>query len=676
MKRKKMLKGVLLLFIVGLLAVCGGDPDEDLGSGNITAFRLTGKTSRPMGNVYMHNAGGDNWFEITVEGINPSIPASFNVIYTIEDYFGKIIKEETLAITTAAVPTVSRRVPIDTSEVGHFTVRARIEKGMNRFTIPVRGTRPTGFLTYAVFPDVAKRRQNATPDEPHHNDTIKPFVDQSIYFGMFIIPNGGAIKYDGDFDLIEWMGIEATGAGELAWRFFWNDDDGLTDLQRLDHFLQYGTEYVDYWDPGQRWPTGASLYSKMFGYQEILAYMPTKGARTPAGEEGLYGGELSPNGEIEFAKYCEGIAKICIAKGAQRPRHYFQVLWEPDDWWGGWLPTGPQGHISRTKTMEIAYNAIHKIYGMRADGLLDLPTVGGGTHRPPADESWRTRAVVVGPTSSGFALRDPHYFWHRDNFEAGMANFLDGLSSHPYNDPFASPWTCDADETRWANFIKSMVDLFNEYYDRRPAVGSGGANAKIHEKSFIWGTEQGMRSEELTGPLVQSQFFLRQTLIVKGEGFETNQSFLYADYKWDGDAIMPYGFFYNNTPMNHNNEVYHPMEISPKKMALAYANMSFLMKGYKSVGRIPGLCNDGIRANGTQWGYKFQDTWNGVNANGPFMYVVWDWEKESDFTLTLAESGKITVYNAIGNDITSEIDITGNTLNLKLTEDVLYIKVE
>jgi hypothetical protein len=288
-----------------------------------------------------------------------------------------------------------------------------------------------------------------------------------------------------------------------------------------------------------------------------------------------------------------------------------------------------------------------------------------------------TRAVVIGPTSSGFAIRNRAYPWHRGNYEAGMVNFLDGFSVHPYNDAIAAPHDCDRDETRWANLVRDMNNLFKEFYEARPPVGSTEPHARVHEKPFFVGTEQGLRFENSPGgsARLMAQISLRQNVTMKGEGYFSNHKFLFADYFSHG-APAPYGFFYNCTPMQTNEEHFHPGNIAPKKMASGFTAMSLLMKGYRTLGRIADLCNEGDRTAGTTWGYKFEDTWPG--NTGSVIYAVWDWEKETPYTLSVIESGTITVIDAMGNPIpsgTRGVTITGRNVSLTLTGDVVFIKV-
>ena len=335
----------------------------------------------------------------------------------------------------------------------------------------------------------------------------------------------------------------------------------------------------------------------------------------------------------------------------------------------------PQNNADRdrVRVYQLAYKTIHDVYREE--------------YERTNDERWLRTAVVLGPTSSGAAVRDRVIPWHTRMLDAGLADYIDGLSIHPYNDVKASSYDSEANELDWADLHRDLMELVRTRHAQRPAVGSSWpshsdymnpdpnqrvAPPRMYNQPFFWGTEQGLREAD-NGPRRNAQLLIRQSLTMLGEGYNSNHNFCFMDY----NTNERYGYFYNCSPMGHPLEIYGSQWVAPKKQVATYSALTLLMKGYESRGRIPALETGG--SNGTQFGYKYQDTWNGVNANGPFIYAVWDWRENntgSSATITLDESGKITVYNVIGQDITSDIQITGNTLNLTLTEDVLYIKVE
>jgi hypothetical protein len=654
--------------------------DSDVDPFDVSALRLTATTSRPQSHVYTQACTGNHYFEIRVSNINSSVPADFKVNYTVTDFFGTVVQEGTLDFNSQAGRTQNKRVPISLDTIGIFTVRANVDGGIQRFTMSGLGTRPRDFLNYAVFNDPSIRRENvfvpvtqAVLANAQINGPIQG-VDKSMYFGLDIIPGGGGsveTVYDNAFIPTTWMGLDITRNGELAWTNFWNPSGGgSTDVAKLFNWGKLDFTYISEWT-GRPVPAAGSLKELPYILQEITAYMPRE-ARTSAGETGLYGGELSLKGEEEFIKYCEGLAIIHIVHGAHRPYHYYQILWEPDDFWGaltGWEPRGAAGDRSRTRVYELAYKTIHGVYKQRAEGNLTLPD----NSKPVADARWLQRAVILGPTSSGAARAETALPWHENNFKAGMYKYIDGLSIHPYNDVVTNSYA-SAPEDQHANFIRDIMQMTRDYYNLRD---TDSENPKIYDKPFFWGTEQGVR-EFTNGPLRQAQVLTRQNLMMLGEGFDANYNFCFADYNTD----QKYGFFYNCTRMSTNLENHGPHAIMPKHAAVTLAAQTLLLKGYVGMGRITELTTKG---NGS-WGYKFRDTWCCDLAShaciddpsrGPFFYAVWNFSGTDTVNLTLAESGTITVYNILGHDITDTVNISGSTLsNVTLTRNVLYVKVE
>ena len=146
-----------------------------------------------------------------------------------------------------------------------------------------------------------------------------------------------------------------------------------------------------------------------------------------------------------------------------------------------------------------------------------------------------------------------------------------------------------------------------------------------------------------------------------GEGFDSNHNFCFADYAADNR----FGFFYNCS----QSQWFQPYNVSPKHAAATYAALSYILKGYVSEGRITS------RLNGSQWGYKYKDTWD--PGSTAVIYAVWDRKEffSSPLTLNLDETtGTVTVYDIVGNEVLSQPN-TGS-IDLTITDNVLYVKVE
>jgi len=668
MKCKNFLGNLAVLLAVFALVFAGcddpnnaNDDDPDSGPSSLASYRLTATTSHPQAHVFAQSADENDWIEITVANVITSLSGNFNVDYQITNFFEEVVKEGSLAFTHSAGATQNKRITLDKSELGYFTVRASIENGPSRITLPTgAGTRPRYWINYAVVPDPLARRMNTAPNV--NNKNIQPGVDQSVYFGMAIIPGGGGTspQFDNVFNPVAWLGIDATISGQLQWtNNFWDAANQRTNVAQLEHYANGGT-VPDWYNGGVLVDATSTLKMAPHIIQEMAAYMPTTGVRTVDGMNGTYGGQLSVDGEEEFRKYCEGVAMIHIAQAPFRPRHYYQILWEPVGWWNGWLPRDDASgnNPSLVRAYEVAYKAIHGVYDKRALGELTLPD---GT-TPAADAAWRERAVILGPTSSDAATIPKSLDWHRGKFEGGLANWIDGLSVHPYNDIKHAAHE-SGPENGFAEFIRSVIALTKEWYSQRD-------NPTYFDEPFFWGTEQGL-AEFTNGPLRTGQVLARQNLIMKGEGFHANHNFCFTDY----NTNQKYGFFYNCTAMSQPLEVYGAQYISPKHAVSSFAALTLLMKGYETLGRIDDLCGPTLAGNGTRWGYKYEDKWN--MASNAVMYALWDFGEgvTSDYTFNVTDSGPITVYNVVGTDITDTVLIEGRNVTLKLSENVLYVHV-
>jgi hypothetical protein len=426
-------------------------------------------------------------------------------------------------------------------------------------------------------------------------------------------------------NLAEYLGVDASISGQLQWNHAFNTGSA-TDTRKIDQWV------------AEPWRV-STLRQPIYILGELTAYMPAW-SRTEEGKDGWYGGELNkPYGEEEFIKYIEGMARIHIAAAPNRPYHYYKVLWEPVDWWGAWRPEGDDGDRALVRLYELAYKGIHRVYDQHA--------------AVTQDSTWRQRAVVLGPTYSDTADAVRALTWHKRQFDLGLANYIDGLSIHPYNDPGGTNHIIGINtDFQLAEVIKALMDMTNEYYVNRTAE-------KYYDKPFFWGTEQGLReAHPSNGPLRQAQLLTRQNLIMKGEGFDTNYVFCLADYNHN----QRYGYFYNHTPMLNGYEIYAPGVISPKMAVSAFAASSWLLKGYKSEGRINGL-------SGTNFGYKYADS-----ESNAVIYALWNYGRNGSDTVVInVGANQVTVYDIVGNART--VDCPGNILTISLTEYVQYVKL-
>ena len=612
---------------------------DSVNNGNTGMLTMTATTSLPRSSLFIQNSVGDDYIEITVRGINGYTGSSFWLDYRINDVFGALADQGSLEFHQSQGNNQSKRISIDKSRLGYFSFVPSIPGGAPG--LPEVGSHPAGFSSFCVVIDPAQRRQKAPYGHPD--------VDKYMYFGMFMIPWENYLGYD----MFEILGID-NAIGGPSWRntVTGNQNSGATNVNALNNYFNSNTSFI-YQGPHYYW-------------SDLTSYMP-KWARTEAGYAGSYGGELSPYGEQEFVKFIEGVAKLKINNAPLRPYHYYQILWEPVDYWNGWSPWGnwydfdeyyrqryQGGDKALVRVYELAYKTIHALY--------DAKAVETG------DNSWRSKAVVLGPTYS--SIGNDYWdglYWHENLFKLGLFEYMDGLSIHPYEAAENSQSAIEGsvssmDDFAFANQVQRIVNLCKKYYNER-------TNPKRHAQPFFWGTEQGMTERVFWNgsrrPVLTSQMVTRQSLIMMGEGFDVNMMFAFADY--DQGC---YGFFYNLTNSYRLNadgtiievggEQYMPQTVSPKPAAPAMTTMSYLLKGYKSAGRITTLT-------GRNFGYKFEDT-----ESNNVIYAIWNDQLTRTINLNVG-ANTVTVYDMMGNS--ERRSSPGGVLSITLDGFVQYVKV-
>ena len=603
----------LTLLAVCCLTACPVDNDDDVVPG-AHVLRLSAETSRPSLNLFLQNCTDDDYISLTVRRINnldSDRVSSFKVDYTITDIFGIIIKEESVEFIIDDRDVQTQHIPMDKSRLGHFTFTASVKGGPRALNLPRQGTRPSGFITYAVLVDPQVRRQKAPYPDPD--------VDKYIFFGMYLFQ-----ETFGGVNLSDYLGVDASISGQLQWRNAFNTGSA-TDINKINQWVE------------EPW-RATTLRQTIYQLGELTAYIP-EWARTPAGQGGWYGGELNDYGEQELITYMEGMARIHIAAAPARPFHYFQILWEPVDWWIAWTPGGDRGDRALVKVYELAYQAVHRVYAEKAEET--------------GDDSWRTKAVVLGPTYSDTADMERMLNWHERMFELGLANYIDGLSIHPYNDEGTNHITGYNNDAELAHTIKAMMDMTIDYYNNR-------TSPKLYDRPFFWGTEQGLReAAAANGPIRQATRLTRQNLVMLGEGFDANHVFCFADYNYN----ERYGYFYNHSTMETSYGTYAPNVVSPKQVTSAFAATTWLLKGFISAGRVSGL-------GGTNFGYKYTDT-----ESSAVIYALWNYADGVSDTVTIpVGADQVTVFDITGNAQT--VTSPGGNLTITLTEYVQYVKVE
>jgi len=584
-------------------------------NGDTSMLSISAVTTRPQSGIFEQNSPGADFVNITVSGINGYSGASFWMDYTITDIFGQTVQTNSIEFDKSGGASQTKQIPIDKSRLGYFNFMPSIPGGAP--SLPAVVSRPAGFITWAVLVDHTQRRQKAAYGQTG--------TDKYLYFGMALSPSAASPGYDDNLDMAALMGIDASTSGELAWRnhLLGTAPNQTTDVTGIENYKP------------------VTLTTSIYNMVEMTPYFPLS-FRTDAGQAGAYGGELNATGETELVKYVQALAALQISAAPQRPHHYYQILWEPVDWWQGWTPGGDEGDASIVRVYQLAYAAIHAVYDQKADAT--------------GDASWKTKPVVLGPTYSDSTNDGMGYAWHQGLFDHGLANYIDGLSIHPYdyNENALSGGgglSGTGNDAAIATSIRQLVSLVNSYYNARDTI----QYPKYFDAPFFWGTEQGMQ-EAKDGPIPAAQILTRYNLIMLGEGFDSNHMFNFADT----DTDTRYGFFYNLDTVSDGYYQYGPHMISPKPAASAFAAASWLLKGYKTAGS--------LALGGTNMGYKYQDT-----ESGSVIYALWNYGGVSSPVTVPLGASQATVYDITGNS--QAVQCPGNNISLTLNGFVQYVKV-
>ncbi|HAZ64632.1 MAG TPA: hypothetical protein DCZ72_13620, partial [Armatimonadetes bacterium] len=230
--------------------------------------------------------------------------------------------------------------------LGFYRVRARLSNGVEMAAL---GTRPAGYLTYAVLPDPATR-----PEYPA----------AETFYGM----QGG---FNDRVNVVPWLGVRWM-LGSYDWRRLEPDRPGQF---AETHAARGGRQATNPWQvDGQPWVT----------YPLPTLFMAPPWALTP--ETAAYvTGSLTPEGETAWVEYCGVAAAAFAAERPELPQRLYQITWEPVYPWGF---RGTTAELVRV--YELAYPAIHA-----ADpAAVVLGPTGAGISA--GDVEWNARLLAAG----------------------------------------------------------------------------------------------------------------------------------------------------------------------------------------------------------------------------------------------------------------------------------------
>ncbi|MEI6503324.1 MAG: sugar-binding protein, partial [Armatimonadota bacterium] len=246
----------------------------------------------------------------------------------------------------------------------------------------------------------------------------------------------------------------------------------------------------------------------------------------------------------------------------------------------------------------------------------------------PALHEADPKAIVIGPTGAGISAGD--VAWNERLLQAGLGKYVDAWAIHPY---IGQP---SEDHDLIAN-IRALKELI------RTNVG--------HDLD-LYGTEQGYPTDATeVKEKPQARWLTRSYLITVGEGFKMNTAFYSCDYPGEPG----YGFFHN---LVMDKQAWGPGVVGPKAAAAAFAAMTMVLEGHKSLGPIEGLGPSTL-------GYAFE-------RDNRVTLALWDYgQQPRDLTL-MAGVPEVEIIDWMGNARTESA--SNGTLKLTLGPEPQYVR--
>jgi hypothetical protein len=332
--------------------------------------KLDGDTNRPNNSTFALGEAVELTFNVS--GLPPS--EATVLALNIVDELGHAIASLTVPISANAAGDASATTTVPASKLGYYRVDAAMADGTS---LTILGTRPAGFLTYAVVPDPVTR--------VNYGDAASRFGLQ----GGFSTQQGAVIPYLGVRYVLGsaggWAALEPQHTGQFAV----NRALALSAGQPYPPKSPVMDE-VTY--QGVAWPT--------FSVPQIVTTALPSWAGPVAGTAGTQCttfGALNPEGIAGLPGFASAYAKEVAADYPDQSTHYYQVHWEPElPWCFGGTPA------QLVQYYQLVYAAIHQ-----------------------ADP----KAAVAGPTlfSGGADFAQMSNLW-----SAGLGRYLDAQSMHPY----------------------------------------------------------------------------------------------------------------------------------------------------------------------------------------------------------------------------------------------------
>jgi len=303
---------------------------------------LTGDTSRPE--VSLFAPGEPVRLTFSAEGLTDA-PVDLALGLDITDEMGRSVKQLSLPVAPGPDGTWQATADAPADRLGFYRVRAELSNGVQ---LAALGSRPPGFLTYAVVPDPAQRKLHPS---------------RETFFGM---QPSGTISNAPKVEVGPWLGIRWV-LGGYQWGWYEPDRPG----QAADTIRQRRAEA----GPPADWVT----------YPISPLFKAPKWAVRP--ETLIYEtGTLTPQGEAAWRDYCRVAAKAAMEDRPDLDERVYQITWEPYYPWGF---RGTDEDLIRI--YEIAYPVLHEV---DPKAVVIGPTGAGiGTS---GDVEWNSRLLSKG----------------------------------------------------------------------------------------------------------------------------------------------------------------------------------------------------------------------------------------------------------------------------------------
>lgn len=521
---------------------------------------LTGDTNNPEISTF---ASGSN-IQLLFHASGLMANDHKRINYQISDEFGKQISSTSVWINADGNGNASISVSAPASKLGYYRVDAALDGGTK---LSGAGTRPAGFMSYAVVPDPASRiayspqlshfglQMNATRFQ---TNSPLPYLGVRWVFGM----------EDG------WSGLEPDYAGEF--------------LVTHNAVVKEGGLWPGY-DAGQE--------SLFYGGKPYTTYVisPFTRASTPVWARGADSindfHSLNAAGLKGIENFASAFAPVFAQLFPNQSQRYYQITWEPQI-----QPSWTNTSITATELMQYYTNTYYALH----------------SHDP--------NAVVAGPTEffddsaydgNCFALHTVPCEMQQlqELLSAGFAKYIDAFSVHPYVTAFPpEPLT-------FLSSLRAQTAAVNKAAGKSlPFVGTEHGYTIYDSvdpgiRTYLNQALGAVRDPEIVADLNKALGDIRISLMMVGEGAAYDMGFYLNDFGTaPGLANTDARGFYWNLDSAYADQT---DKIGPKPMAPAYAAMTKILDGSTAIGPLPGLT-------GTQMGYRF-------TRGGTTILALWDY---------------------------------------------------